>query len=128
MSASLIVIHYHIAQGCGCWVGFEESVLNHPEPLFTKLVLACWLYSKPLTSVVPLVAALAKSSFPCVCLLLVRLAPPAPPGSSLLYNLLPDMLSNLAVDPRLSEEQLRSILAFLISFIDKVRVEGRMGR
>ena len=34
------------------------------------------------------------------------------------------MLSNLAVDPRLSEEQLRSILAFLISFIDKVRRGG----
>ncbi|CAI5463261.1 unnamed protein product [Closterium sp. Yama58-4] len=40
-------------------------------------------------------------------------------GSSLVYNLLPDMLSHMAVNPRLSEPSLHAILRFLIAFIDK---------
>ncbi|CAI5959032.1 unnamed protein product [Closterium sp. NIES-65] len=40
-------------------------------------------------------------------------------GSSLVYNLLPDMLSHMAVNPHLSEPSLHAILRFLIAFIDK---------
>lgn len=40
-------------------------------------------------------------------------------GSNPIYNLLPDMLSNLSSDASLSPDQFRSIMAFLLKFIQK---------